>query len=259
MTKTTTVLVIGAHFEEVEAEFPNICALLSAASCRVVILNPIGGWNWTSVREMGPDARENLLAASSAAAACLGCEKVVWDYPVSATAGVQDEICQRLADFILTVQPEIVLMHWPEDIHPDHRAVARYTRHVLGCAPNLVPDLGRRLSVKEVYAFQTGVIQAYNYVPDLLIKCSEESMAKAKQALDCFKGQFPADYASTWWQNVQAKAQYWQMLSGDAPAEALKYLGPNLPVDGLLLKKILGERLVGIGTDAWLRWSALQY
>lgn len=259
MAKTTTVLVVGAHFEEVEAEFPNICALLSEAACRVVILNPIGGWNWTSVRAMGPAGRETLLAASLAAAGCLGCEKVVWDYSVSSTASVQDEICQRLADFVLTLQPEIVLMHWPEDIHPDHRAVARYTRHILSCAPNLVPDLGRRISVKEVYAFQTGVIQAYNYVPDLLVKCSEGSMAKAKQALECFRGKFPDDYASTWWQNVQAKANYWQILSGAEPAEALKYVGPNMPTEGLLLKKILGDRLIGIGTDTWLRWSAMQY
>ena len=124
------VLIVGAHHEEVEAEFPNLAAALSLAGCRVVILNPIGGWNWTAIRSLEGDGRARTIADATAAAAALGCEKVIWDYPVALVPEHQGELKHRLAAFFCDLQPDILLMHWPKDGHPDHRAVANLTRHV---------------------------------------------------------------------------------------------------------------------------------
>ena len=248
------VLIVGAHHEEVEAEFPNLAAALALAGCRVVILNPIGGWNWTAIRSLEGDGRARTIADATAAAAALGCEKVIWDYPVALVPEHQGELKHRLAAFFCDLQPDILLMHWPKDGHPDHRAVANLTRHVASAASSLIDDRIATLDIKEIYAFQTGVGQAYDFVPDMLVKVDEETMRRAHAALDCFRNTVP-QFAEMWRANVVAKANYWKMLIGDTPAEALKFIGPRLPLDGFLLKKILGDRLVSTAFERYWQWT----
>ena len=95
------VLIVGAHHEEVEAEFPNIAANLTSAGCKVHILNPIGGWNWTFIRNLVGDGRARTIADAKAAAAELGCEKTIWDYPVAQCDRFQAEIMDRMAEFLI--------------------------------------------------------------------------------------------------------------------------------------------------------------
>jgi len=243
MDQKTRVLIIGAHHEEVEAEFPNIAANLASAGCEVHILNPIGGWNWTFIRNLEGDGRTRTIADAKAAAAELGCEKTIWDYPVAQCDRFLAEIMDRMAEFLIDFGPEIVLMHWPLDSHADHRLVAHITHQVLQSAENMVRDAhpGFRYP-KEIYAFQTGVAQAYHFIPDCFVLCDEGSMAKADRAIDCFRPT-ASKSAERWKHNFHTKAAYWSNLAG-APAEALKFLGPVLPLDGFLLKKILGPKLI---------------
>lgn len=246
-----TILYVGAHHEEMEAECPNTPALLAEAGCRVVFLNPVGGWNWTAIRQLGPSGREDTIRDATAAAAVLGCEKVIWDYPIQGLEQFRSEILQRMADFMLDLKPSIVMMHWPLDTHPDHRYVAKLTKAAIGSAVNLVPDLGRSMNVREIYAFQTGIFQAYNYTPDLLVTCTDSSMAKAHKCLDCFRRSVP-QMAEGWRKNVLGKTAYWGINTG-VPTEALKFMGPKLPLDGFLLKKILGDKLISMPTDQYYR------
>ncbi len=248
------VLIVGAHHEEVEAEFPNIAAALSLAGCRVVILNPIGGWNWTAIRSLEGDGRTRTIVDATAAAAALGCKKVIWDYPIALAPEQEGELKRRMAAFFCDLQPDILLMHWAKDSHPDHRLVANLTRHVASAAPNLVDDRITTLAIKEIYAFQTGVGQAYDFAPDMLVKTDDETMRRAHAALDCFRNTVP-EFAEMWRANVVAKANYWKMLGSDTPAEALKFIGPRLTLDGFLLKKILGDRLVSTAFDRYCQWT----
>lgn len=248
MKKQFKVLVVGAHHEEIEAECPNLVAALSLAGCRVTILNPVGGWNWTFVRSLGKGGRERVIADALSAAKALGCEKVIWDYPVAQVDRYQPELIDRMSEFLLELNPEIVLMHWPLDGHADHRAVAHVTRHVLTTAPNISSGSHPKYrNVREVYAFQTGVGQAYHFIPDILVKTDKESMTRADRAVACFNNTSP-DFVTAWRKNFHTKADYWGNLIG-TPAEALKFLGPELPLDGFLLKKILGDRVVSTPFD----------
>lgn len=257
--KKETVLIVAAHHEEVEAEFPNTAAQLAAHGCRVVILNPVGGWNWVMVRELGAGGRETVLAEAKAAAVCLGCEKVVWDYPVADLAKYESELIERMADFMLDLKPSILLMHWPFDSHRDHRFIARATLKVFDTAPNLVKDLGRSLSIREIYAFQTGVYQAYNFIPELLVRCTPASLAAAKASFACFKKSAPDALRRDWQNNADVKSLYWGSLLGKegVRAEGLKFIGPNYPLDGFLLRKILGDDLIAQSTDAYARCDQL--
>ena len=243
MENTPRVLFIGAHHEEIEAECPNTAAALSLAGCDVTILNPVGGWNWTFIRSLGEGGRERTMADAPAAAAELGCKKVIWDYPVAQVDRYRDEIIDRLAEFLTELMPEIVFIHWPLDTHADPRLVAKVSRHVLNTALNIVPHAVPGFTPPaEVYAYQTGVSQAYNFVPDILIRTDETTMSMADRSIDCFNNTAPASVPH-WKKNFHTKAAYWSNLSGGDGAEAFKFLGPHLILDGFKLKKILGERM----------------
>ena len=250
MNHSHNVLIVGAHHEEIEAECPNIAAALSLAGCNVTILNPIGGWNWTFIRSLGKDGRERTIADATAAAKELGCKKVIWDYPVAQVDRYKGEIMDRMAEFITHFQPEIVLMHWPLDSHADHRTVSLITHHVIMTARNIVPEnFTEYTDVKEVYAFQTGVSQAYNFVPDFLVKADEQTMAMAERAVHCFDNTAAAS-AKSWETNFRTKAAYWGNMA-QQPAEALKFLGPKLPLNGFLLAEILKDRIFRYPYQTW--------
>lgn len=242
MAEQYRILFIGAHHEEIEAECPNIAASLALAGCKVHILNPIGGWNWTVIRNLGEGGRERTIANAVAAAKELGCEKTIWDYPVAQCDRYQAEIIDRMAEFVLDFAPDIVMMHWPKDSHADHRLVARITRHAIAARVNISPASHPNVKpVREFYAYQTGVVQAYGFFPDMLVKCTAETMKCADNAVACFEETVPRS-VPIWRHNYHAKDDYWGLLAG-GPAEALKFLGPYLPLDGFLLKKILGDNL----------------
>ena len=244
MENKPKVLFIGAHHEEIEAECPNIAAALTLAGCDVTILNPVGGWNWTFIRGLGENGRERTIADATAAAAQLGCKKVIWDYPVAQVDRYEHEIIDRMAGFIAEYSPEIVFIHWPRDTHADHRLIAKVSRHALGSTLNILP--GSYPDFKpavEVYAYQTGVAQAYNFIPDLLVKTDKKTMDMADRCIDCFNNTAPR-FVPAWKQNFHTKAAYWSNLSGEEGAEALKFLGPCLPLSGFRLKEILGDRLI---------------
>lgn len=243
MEKRPRVLFIGAHHEEIEAECPNIAAALSLAGCEVTILNPVGGWNWTFIRSLGEGGRERTIADATAAAAELGAKKVIWDYPVAQVDRFQGEIIDRLAGFIADYSPEIVFIHWPRDTHADHRLVAKVSRHALGPTLNIIPGSAPGfVPPKEVYAYQTGVAQAYNFVPDFLIKTDEKTMEMSDRAIDCFMNTAP-HFVPAWKKNFHTKAAYWSNLSDGEGAEVIKFMGPLLPLEGFRLKEILGDRM----------------
>ncbi len=238
------VLIVGAHHEEIEAECPNIAAALSLVGCEVTILNPIGGWNWVDIRDLGPNGRERTISDATNAGRELGCRKVIWDFPVASASRYAAEIMDKMAEFVLDFNPDIVLMHWPQDEHADHRLVAKITRHVIHTAPNLAekryPDYH---GPREVYAFQTGPTQAYHFIPDFVVQCDEQTMRMAEKSVECFLPTMP-ESARAWARNFRVKAAYWGEYSGTEAAEALRFMGPSLPMDGFLLKKILGDRIV---------------
>ena len=250
--KTYRILIVGAHHEETEAELPNTAAALAMAGCRVHILNPVGGWNWTFIRSLGKDGRERTIDDALRAARELGCEKTVWDYPIAQAHRHEPEIMDRMAGFLLDFEPDIVLMHWHLDTNADHRLIARITRHILDTAVNISPDDHPDFRPPcEVYAFQTGVAQAYNFFPDLLVLADRETMKRSEKAVRRFMPTASC-FVPAWEKNFRTKADYWGNLAGQ-PAEALKFLGPVLPLEGFLLKKILGKRLIAAPLDSFRR------
>lgn len=243
MSEKIRVLFIGAHHEEIEAECPNIAAQLTRHGCEVTILNPIGGWNWKFIRDLSGDGRERTIEDATNAAKALGCRKIIWDYPIYKVERNMHEIMDRLSEFILDYRPQIVLIHWPLDCNPDHRCVAHISRHALSGAVHIMESDRESTGIKEVYAYQTGVAQAYHFMPDLLVRTDEESMKMADECIEAFSPTASC-YVPMWKANFHAKAEYWGTTLEGGGAEGLKFLGPVLPLEGFLLKKILGDKVV---------------
>ena len=245
-----TILFIGAHNEEIECECPILPMKLAAKGFRVVILNPVGGPNWTAVRRAGEGAYEKLTAECIQAAAALGCEKVVWDYPCADVTHHRAEIQSRMADFYAELNPAFAFIHWPHDTHADHREIADISRHVLKRAPNLVEDPFHEFNLKEAYAFQAGVTQTYRFWPDFFVLATDAEMQQAERAVHEFKT-LGEERCAIFAKNALDKMRYWKIVEGSRPAEAYKYLGPAMPIHGLRLAKILGDDMKPVTYERW--------
>ncbi len=244
-------LFIGAHNEEIEAEVPILPQLLSRAGWRVVILNPIGGWNWVDIRRMSDSDRERLRQDCIDAAAELGCEKVLWDYDVARVPDHRGELAQRMAEFMAELSPRLVFIHWPYDGHQDHRVIAQVSLHVLKTARNLISDNEWTPTWEEIWAFPAGIAQSYDFWPSVLVVADEQVMNTARKAIDRFVAYGEAKREG-WWRNVVGKTTWWGALAGGKPAEAYRFVGPYFPVAGTLLKQVLGDAVIPMNTETYL-------
>lgn len=245
-----TVLFIGAHNEEIECECPILPMKLAAKGLRVLILNPVGGPNWTAVRRAGEGAYEKVTADCVRAAEALGCEKVIWDYPCADVKRHRGEIQSRMAELYAEISPMFAFIHWPHDTHADHREIADISFHILHRAPNLIEDPFHKFNLKEAYDFQAGFTQTYDFWPDFLVLAGEDEIEKAKCAIQCFKT-YGAEKCRIWSDNVQGKLAYWEQVGGHGPAEAYKYLGPTTPAHGLRLAEVLGDEMTPVTCERW--------
>lgn len=249
MSTQKAVLFIGAHHEEIEASCPILPCKLAARGLRVVILNPIGGWNWCAIKQLGKGAKERIRDEALKAARALGCEKIIWDYPVAEASSCRAEITRRFAELLTDINPAFVFMQWPRDSHADHRLISQISYHALQQAPNIV-EAAPELLLEETFAFQSGMDQTCDFWPDFLVLANAGEMKKAEQSLRCFTSY--GDKWERWWNAIRAKTAYWEYLTaGGGPAEAYKFLGPRLPIKGLALAEFLGEDIRPVINERW--------
>jgi len=245
-----TALFIGAHHDEIEVECPILPCKLASKGLRVVIVNPMGGWNWHVIRLKGKGAKEKIRDEALKAAEVLGCEKIIWDYPASvASSDHRPEITRRLAELLMEINPAFVFIHWPYDSHPDHRLISQISYHVLQSARNIVDDPQPELLTEEVFAFQAAIYQTRDFWPDFCVLANEEEMNRVQEALLCFETY--GEERERWWRGLQAKSAGWAHLVGDGPAEAYKFIGPHLPIRGLALAELLGDDIRAVTNEHW--------
>ncbi len=246
-----TALFIGSHNEEIEVEAPLVPQLLVESGMRVVIFNPIGGWNWCAIRRLPDRQRESLKQSAIQAANILGCEKILCDFDVGRSYDWKHRVLQETVNILADVKPDIVFIHWPYDSHFDHRAVADISFQALRSCANLIEDSSFEHTWKEIWAYSAGREQSLNFVPDVLACADERHMQKAKEAIDAFS--YEDSRKHIWKQWTYRKCQYWAPFDESYPyADPLRYIGPEFPAEGTLLKKVLGERLKSHSTSLWL-------
>jgi N-acetylglucosamine malate deacetylase 1 len=176
------LLILGAHPDDPESGCGGLAAHAVAAGHEVVFAYATAFRRGRSF--FGRPEREVRTAEALAACDVFGVRGDVWDFEhegIDITAANT----QRVIDYLLGEQPDVVVAHWPVDTHIDHRAVA-----ALALSAHLHPDTRFDFYYFEV---MTGV-QSIHFRPTHHIDIS--SVAEIKhRALLCHESQ---DGESVW-------------------------------------------------------------
>jgi LmbE family N-acetylglucosaminyl deacetylase len=185
------------------------------------------------------------------AAKVLCCEKIICDYDAGRSFDWKHEVLQETVKVLSQTKPDIVFIHWIDDSHFDHRAVAEISLQALRSCANLLEDEDFQPSWKEIWAYSAGREQSLNFVPDALACADEKHIRKAMEALDAFA--YEPERINAWKMWTQQKCRYWAPFDGAYPyADPLKYIGYTFPVGGTLLKDVFSQRLLPYPTELWL-------
>lgn len=240
-------LIIGAHVEEIEAEMPLLPMCLAEAGWRVIILNPIGGWNWVRLRKLTSSKLDEFKQSCYRAAEILGVEKIILDYDIGSSPGCEQSLMKDMARIIYDETPSLVFIPWAKDTHQDHRHLAKVSFKLLsgGHFVTQTDEVEPKSWDYEVWTYPAGISQSYDFWPDAVLAGDEKMYDTVKKANDAFMhlGKSKTDNFTI---NAKRKAHYWNVYSNGKPAEALKFVGPTFPLNGTLLKRALGKRLLPV-------------
>lgn len=134
------LLILGAHPDDAEFHAGGLAALYAGAGHRVRMVSLTdGGAGHQTLRR--PELVARRRAEAAAAAARIGAESALWDWPDGAfepTLAAREQVIRELRTF----EPDLVLTHRTADYHPDHRACGHVVRDAsyLVTVPAIVPD-----------------------------------------------------------------------------------------------------------------------
>lgn len=117
--KQLHVLTLGAHAADQELSAGMIIAKYTRAGHRVTILSLTPGEKGHPVLGAEAYARQKIAEAEQCAR-LLGAETIVLPYG-DATLEVTEAIKFEVADIIRDLKPDILITHWENSIHKDHR------------------------------------------------------------------------------------------------------------------------------------------
>ncbi len=135
------VLYLVAHPDDAEFYAGGLMALQRQAG-HVVRWVALTHGDAGHQRISGPPLAQMRRAEAEAAAAVIGAQCEVWDYPdgeLQPTLALRRQVIAEIRRF----QPDLVLTHRPVDYHPDHRAVGQVVQDAcyMVTVPALVPEV----------------------------------------------------------------------------------------------------------------------
>jgi N-acetylglucosamine malate deacetylase 1 len=130
------ILAVGAHADDVELGCGGTLLKWAHAGHDVTIFVV------TDSQYAGPDGRMVRTAAEAAAEAAraaefIGARLLIGDERAMGLSD-GDQLNRRLLETIDEVRPDILLVHWDGDSHPDHAVVARAGLHVARRIPTVL-------------------------------------------------------------------------------------------------------------------------
>jgi N-acetylglucosamine malate deacetylase 1 len=163
------IVVIGAHPDDPETGCGGTIAKLTGDGHHVTIVYFTRGEAGVRNGDHSETARVRTGEAL-AAAKTLGADAVFANQIDGRTAAGEAESAQ-FTELLLSLDPHLVMTHWPHDTHADHRNAAKLTRAAW--------EAGRRAFTLVYYEVMTG-IQTYDFRPNLYVDVS--STEEQKQA-----------------------------------------------------------------------------
>jgi LmbE family N-acetylglucosaminyl deacetylase len=171
------IVVFGGHPDDPESGCGGLIAQLSRAGHDVIVAY---GTCFRGDRKLGGEP-EGVVRRREATAACkvLGATPFFFDYAHEALAADQTTR-DAISAWLAKVKPDIVVVHWPLDTHPNHHAVS-----------SLVWQCYQRQGAWNLYFFEVMTDQqTLAFRPRLYLDIAQERELK-KRALDCHASQDP--------------------------------------------------------------------
>jgi LmbE family N-acetylglucosaminyl deacetylase len=130
------ILAIGAHFDDVELGCGgSLLAWRDLGHSLTVFVATVSGYR---------DPQGNLIRSNEAARAeglavakKMGATLIEGGFP-HFDLEFSEPLNSKLIQIIRDIKPDLVLTHWPDDTHPDHRALASATLHVCRHLPRVL-------------------------------------------------------------------------------------------------------------------------
>lgn len=201
-----TVLMIGAHPDDIEAGTGGLAAALAARDWRVVMYvatnGKCGGDPASRVREQEEAAR--LLGAD-----------VWWGKLVDDEISIGRATIADLERVIAAVRPAVLLTHWLRDTHQDHRRLTAATLSAARRIPNIL--------------FYEGP-SSHSFLPTTYF-CIDDHMDIKMKALGSHRSQLCrtriADFASATALRRGAEARLGHYAEGFIPFRSALFIGDN--------------------------------
>jgi LmbE family N-acetylglucosaminyl deacetylase len=181
------VLVFAAHPDDEIIGCGGTIARLSAMGKQVCVVTFCAGETGYSTPEMKDKIAEMRRAEAEACDRVLGiAERVILGKP---TQGVVNdrETYQECVRLIRHYRPDVILTHWNEDKHRDHRAISAVTDEARWKAyENVLADMGEPWYTPELYYYE--VLELFPH-PSLLIDITD-TFRKKRDAMQTQQSQF---------------------------------------------------------------------
>lgn len=224
-----TLLAVGAHYDDCPFGIPGILLQAVRRHYRVVILNIIGDYeNWAPVKGRAAQLRE----LSTSLAQEHGMEMRFLQY-ASQRFEANEETKRAVAEVVAELKPDIALMLWHQDRHPDHEVAAAICQAALR-HPATVLGRDDVRGARRIYCYDNGPGHTIDFEPDAYVDITSEWAAAQEWLgrLMAFVRNRPFDPNSPDGSLTvkETLARYRGMACGVRYAEAIRALG-NYPLD----------------------------
>ncbi len=170
-SRRSTVLAIGAHYDDCPFGIPGILLQAVAKGHRVVVLAMIGDYsNWKPVRGRGPD----LVDGTRRINADYGVESRFLTF-ASGTIRATENRMRAVADVVAEVAPDVAFVLWGRDQHPDHEAAAELSKTALHLGDRVREDpFAPFATPRRTYLYDNGPRHTIGFVPDTFVDITGE-------------------------------------------------------------------------------------
>ncbi len=121
------ILAIGAHFDDVELGCGgSLLAWKDQGHVLTVFVATVSGYRDPQGNQIRSD--EAARIEGIAVAKSMGATLIEGGFP-HFELEFSEPLNRKLIEILRDVKPDLVLTHWPDDTHPDHRALARASLH----------------------------------------------------------------------------------------------------------------------------------